>query len=71
MTGLARLRANVGLTQAGLARMTGVHRTTIVRIEAAGRAPRADIAVLLAPAFGMTSSELIERIERDNAGVPS
>jgi transcriptional regulator with XRE-family HTH domain len=57
------LRAREGLSQDGLAHTSGIHLTSIGRIERGGREPRSTTILKLAQGLGVEPSELTDRLE--------
>jgi transcriptional regulator with XRE-family HTH domain len=62
---LFQLRVDNQLTQIDLSEISGVGRTTITHLENAARIPSVDTLFLLASAFDMKPSELLELIDAD------
>ncbi len=58
-TRLRRLRKAAGLTQAELARRTGIHRPNIARVEAGRHTPSLETLARLASAIGVTASRVL------------
>jgi transcriptional regulator with XRE-family HTH domain len=59
---LRRERRREGLTQEGLARLAGLHRTEIGRLEGGDRVPKIDTLVKLADSAGVTTAALLDGI---------
>ena len=58
---LAEVRKTKGLSQEGLAKISGVHRVTIARIESGKISPNVCTLEKLSSALKVTVGELIER----------
>jgi transcriptional regulator with XRE-family HTH domain len=67
---LRRKRDRVGMTQARLAELAGLHRTAIARLEKGERTPRMETTFRLAGALGVSPAALLAGItwEPDGAG---
>ncbi len=57
------LRAREGLSQDGLAHTSGIHLTSIGRIERGGREPRLTTILKLAQGLGVEPGELTDRLD--------
>lgn len=60
------LRAREGLSQDGLAHTSGIHLTSIGRIERGGREPRLTTILKLAEGLGVEPGELTNGLEDDS-----
>ncbi len=56
-------RQQLGISQETLAHTTGMHFTSIGKIERGERSPRFDTLVLLARALDLTASELVDGVK--------
>ncbi|MBK6575373.1 MAG: helix-turn-helix transcriptional regulator [Sandaracinaceae bacterium] len=56
---LRALRLEAGLTQAELARRTGIHRPNIARVEAGRHTPSLETLARLAQAIGVSTSHVL------------
>jgi transcriptional regulator with XRE-family HTH domain len=61
---LREVRLEKGLTHESLAERAGLHPTFISLLERGGRMPSLNTVFLISKAFGLKSSELIERVEK-------
>lgn len=59
------LRAREGLSQDGLAHTSGIHLTSIGRIERGGHEPRLTTILKLAAGLGVDPGELTDHLEED------
>jgi transcriptional regulator with XRE-family HTH domain len=59
---LRRERRREGLTQEGLAKLAGLHRTEIGRLESGERVPKIDTLIRLADSAGTTTTKLLDGI---------
>jgi transcriptional regulator with XRE-family HTH domain len=59
---LRRERRREGLTQEELARLAGLHRTEIGRLEGGERVPKIDTLIRLADSVGATTTALLDGI---------
>ena len=59
---LAQVRKSKGLSQEALAKLSGVHRVTIARIETGKASTKVDTLQRLSVALGVTVDELIEGV---------
>jgi transcriptional regulator with XRE-family HTH domain len=59
------LRAREGLSQDGLAHSSGIHLTSIGRIERGGREPRLTTVLKLAEGLGVDPGELTNNLNDD------
>ena len=66
MTTFTRLRINAGLTQAAVARATGVPKSIVSRVEL-GNSARPENLKKLADFFGVTVVELLDVEDREAA----
>jgi transcriptional regulator with XRE-family HTH domain len=60
---MRELRAREGVSQDGLAHTSGVHSTSIGRIERGGREPRLTTILRLAHGLGVEPGELVNRLD--------
>jgi transcriptional regulator with XRE-family HTH domain len=60
---MRELRAREGISQDGLAHSSGIHSTSIGRIERGGREPRLTTILKLADGLGVEPGELINRLD--------
>lgn len=60
-----KLRTREGLSQDGLAHTSGIHLTSIGRIERGGREPRLTTILKLAEGLGVEPSELTDQLGGD------
>jgi len=61
---MRELRAREGISQDGLAHSSGIHSTSIGRIERGGREPRLTTILRLAHGLGIEPGELVNRLDR-------
>ncbi len=61
---MRELRAREGISQDGLAHSSGIHSTSIGRIERGGREPRLTTILKLAHGLGVEPGELVNRLDR-------
>lgn len=61
---MRELRAREGVSQDGLADASGMHPTSIGRIERGGREPRLTTILKLADGLGVDPGELVNRLGR-------
>lgn len=66
---LRESRENAGITQEELARMTGVHQTSISKIERGKREPRLGTTFRLAKGVRKSPGELLDEVRREVAVV--
>lgn len=59
---MRELRAREGISQDNLARESGIHPTSIGRIERGGREPRLTTILKLADGLGVEPGELVNRL---------
>lgn len=59
---LRRERRREGLSQEGLAKLAGLHRTEIGRLESGERVPKIDTLIRLADSAGTTTTRLLDGI---------
>jgi transcriptional regulator with XRE-family HTH domain len=59
---MRELRAREGISQDGLAHTSGIHSTSIGRIERGGREPRLTTILKLAHGLGVEPGELVNRL---------
>lgn len=64
---LRALRVAAGLTQAELARRTGIHRPNIARVEAGRHTPSLETLARLAGAIGVTTTRVLQGDQLDGA----
>ena len=57
------LRAREGISQEGLAHSSGIHSTSIGRIERGGREPRLTTILKLAKGLGVEPGELVDGLK--------
>jgi transcriptional regulator with XRE-family HTH domain len=60
---MRKLRAREGISQDGLADASGMHPTSIGRIERGGREPRLTTILRLAHGLGVEPGELVNRLD--------
>ncbi|HEX4669229.1 MAG TPA: helix-turn-helix transcriptional regulator [Solirubrobacterales bacterium] len=61
---MRELRAREGISQDGLSHTSGIHSTSIGRIERGGREPRLTTILKLAHGLGVEPGELVNRLDR-------
>jgi transcriptional regulator with XRE-family HTH domain len=61
---MRELRAREGISQDGLAHTSGIHPTSIGRIERGGREPRLTTILRLAQGLGVEPGELVDGLDR-------
>ncbi|MBS1845666.1 MAG: helix-turn-helix transcriptional regulator [Actinobacteria bacterium] len=61
---MRELRAREGISQDGLAHASGIHSTSIGRIERGGREPRLTTILRLAHGLGVEPGELVDGLDR-------
>lgn len=61
---MRELRAREGISQDNLARESGIHPTSIGRIERGGREPRLTTILRLAEGLGVEPGELVDQLGR-------
>jgi transcriptional regulator with XRE-family HTH domain len=60
---MRELRRREGISQDGLAHSSGIHSTSIGRIERGGREPRLTTILRLAHGLGVEPGELVDRLK--------
>ncbi|MBS1675799.1 MAG: helix-turn-helix transcriptional regulator [Actinobacteria bacterium] len=60
---MRELRAREGISQDGLAHASGMHPTSIGRLERGGREPRLTTILSLAEGFGVEPGELVNGLD--------
>jgi transcriptional regulator with XRE-family HTH domain len=60
---MRELREREGVSQDGLAHASGIHSTSIGRIERGGREPRLTTILRLAHGLGVEPGELVDRLK--------
>lgn len=60
---MRELREREGVSQDGLAHSSGIHSTSIGRIERGGREPRLTTILRLAHGLGVEPGELVDRLK--------
>jgi transcriptional regulator with XRE-family HTH domain len=60
---MRELRAREGISQDGLAHASGIHSTSIGRIERGGREPRLTTILRLARGLGVEPGELVDDLD--------
>jgi transcriptional regulator with XRE-family HTH domain len=61
---MRELRVREGISQDGLAHSSGIHSTSIGRIERGGREPRLTTILRLAQGLGVEPGELVDELDR-------
>lgn len=60
---MRELRAREGISQDGLAHASGIHSTSIGRLERGGREPRLTTILRLAQGLGVEPGELVDGLD--------